>query len=56
MTPSANPATCAACAPSRTPRPTATGRLVYSRTRLTSTAAWLSSAARAPVTPISDAA
>ena len=33
MTPSAKPATSAACAPSRTPSPTATGRLVTSRIR-----------------------
>ena len=39
MTPSAKPATSAACAPSRTPSPTPTGRLVASRTRVTSPAA-----------------
>jgi hypothetical protein len=56
MTPSANEATCAAWAPSRTPRPTATGSEVAARTRATRPAASPLTASRAPVIPISDAA
>src|SRR5208283_4275101 len=51
--PSANFATSAAWAPSRTPRPTATGRGVCARTVLTSPAASPLTASRAPVMPIS---
>ncbi len=56
MTPSAKLATSAAWAPSRTPRPTATGTSEQSRTLATSPAAWSLTAARVPVMPISDAA
>ena len=52
MTPSAKPATCRACAPLETPRPTATGRLVYSRVGVTTSAALELTAARVPVIPI----
>ena len=56
MTPSANEATCAACAPSRTPRPTPTGSEVIARTRATRPAASPLTVSRAPVMPITDAA
>ena len=52
MTPSAYEATSAACAPLRTPRPTATGPLVTRRTRATSAGATADVCSRAPVTPM----
>src|SRR5580698_7140565 len=56
ITPSAKVATCAAWAPLLTPRPTATGRPVCSRIRLTRPAASLLTASLVPVMPISEAA
>ena len=56
MTPSANAATSAACSPVDTPSPTHTGRSVTSRVRSTSLWRWPPTAARAPVTPIVEAA
>src|SRR5580704_16233263 len=56
ITPSAKPATWAACAASEIPIPTQTGRSVVALIRRTSELAAALTAPRTPVTPISDEA